>query len=62
MYTMISDLTTTYNDLDINDKSIDLHPDLHTTTPHADEVFVNSYDFMSGESRSNKMVTTTVCV
>lgn len=56
------DLTTTYNDLDINDRSIDLHPDLHTTTPHTDEDFVNSYDFMSGESRSNKVVTTTVCV
>lgn len=62
MYTMISDLTTTYNDLDINDRSIDLHPDLHTTTLHTDEDFVNSYDFMSGESRSNKVVTTTVGV
>lgn len=60
--TMISDLTTTYNDLDINDKTIDLHPDLHITTSQTDEDFVNSYDFMSGESRSNNVVTTTVCV
>lgn len=55
------DLTTTHNDFNMNDRSVDLHPDLHTASG-TDEDVVNSYDFMSGGSHSNNMITTTVCV
>lgn len=67
----ISDLSTFSNDYDLYDRSLDLHPDFHTSSHRGsndvhedddDEGFVQSYDLGCGESNLNKVVTTTVCV
>lgn len=62
MYIMILDLIMIYNDLDINDRFIDFYFDFYIIIFYIDEDFVNSYDFMLGEFRLNKVVIIIVCV
>ncbi|XP_062592493.1 trichohyalin-like [Saccostrea cucullata] len=55
------DLSTPSYDLELYERSIDLHPDLNVSS-QIDDDLLNSYDLAQSGHPSNNVVTTTVCV